>query len=225
VTGAVRAHLPYLEVDGTFLIADLAGFTALTEIHGSRYAASVVTRFVEIVRETLDAGARLVEWAGDAVLVVASHPASAVRTALGLRDAIECEPRFPLLHLGVHGGRVVQLLDSYFGTPLDVTARLAAHAAPGQILCTGWVATAARDLEAVAFRPVGPVSLRNILRPVEVFEVLAAGRRGDAEPVDPVCWMRVDPPDAVQLVHAGRVRYFCSPACARTFAAAIGVPA
>jgi acetate kinase len=38
---AFDRDLPLTECDATFLIADLAGFTALTEIHGSRYAAWV----------------------------------------------------------------------------------------------------------------------------------------------------------------------------------------
>ena len=37
------ADIPVTERDVAFVIADLAGFTALTEIHGSRYAAWVVT--------------------------------------------------------------------------------------------------------------------------------------------------------------------------------------
>jgi adenylate cyclase len=206
------------EVDVTFLIADLAGFTALTEIHGSRYAAGLITRYMEIVRDVLPSGTRLTERVGDAVLLVAPHGADAVRTAVALRDASEREPLFPLLRVGVHGGPVVELGGSYFGTPLNLTARLAAHALPGQILCTESVAASCR-LETVEFRSVGAVTLKNILRPVALFEVVTAGRRVD-DPIDPVCRMRVDPAAAAaQLAHAGRAYYFCSPACARIFAA------
>ena len=94
-----------IEIDVTFLIADLAGFTALTETHGSLHAAHVVTRFVELVRATLPPGTRLVERVGDAVLIVAEATTPAMRAAVALRDAAEREPRFPLLRIGVHGGR------------------------------------------------------------------------------------------------------------------------
>ena len=207
------------ELDVTFLIADLAGFTALTEIHGSRHAAWVVTRYVEIVRATLHPRARLAERVGDAVLIVAPDPESAVRTAVDVREATEREPLFPLLRVGVHGGPVIELNGSYFGTPLNLTARLAAHATAGQILCTESIAAAASSLEGVEFRSLGPVSLRNILTPVSVFEVMVANRAGESEPIDPVCQMRVDPLTAAsQLAHGGRTFYFCSPECARTFA-------
>ena len=69
----------------TLLIADLAGFTALTEIHGGRYAAWVISRYLTLVRATLDPAARLAERVGDAVLIVAPEAMSAVRTAVDLR--------------------------------------------------------------------------------------------------------------------------------------------
>ena len=37
-----------------FLFADLAGFTALTEIHGDEDATSVVTRFYDYGRQPYD---------------------------------------------------------------------------------------------------------------------------------------------------------------------------
>ena len=114
---------------------------------------------------------------------------------------------------------VVELNGSYFGTPLNLTARLAAHAMPGQILCTESIAVAGSGLEGVEFRSLGPVSLKNILAPVSVFEVLAANRKEETQPIDPVCQMRVDPATAAsQLTHAGRIFHFCSLVCARTFA-------
>jgi class 3 adenylate cyclase/YHS domain-containing protein len=225
VTSTPGSDLPVTDREVTFVIADLAGFTALTEIHGSRYAAWVVTRFVELVRATLRSGARLVERVGDAVLVVAPNAASAVRTAVDLRDATEREPLFPLLRIGVHGGPVVELDGSYFGTPLNLTARLAAQAAPGQILCTESVAATSAALDDVEFRELGAVPLKNILAPVPIVEVLTPGRHPGDEPIDPVCQMRVDPVKAAsQIVHAGRTFVFCSPECARTFATR-GVPA
>jgi class 3 adenylate cyclase/YHS domain-containing protein len=219
MTPVPGADLPVSERDVTFVIADLAGFTALTEIHGSRYAAWVVMRFVELVRATLRSGARLAERVGDAVLIVAPDAGAAVRTAVDLRDAAEHEAMFPLLRIGVHGGRVVEFDGSYFGTPLNLTARLAAQAAPGQILCTDFVAATTAALQGVEYHALGAVALKNILAPVSILEVVTPGRHAGNEPIDPVCQMRVDPVAAAsQIVHGGRTLVFCSPECARTFA-------
>jgi class 3 adenylate cyclase/YHS domain-containing protein len=155
------------------------------------------------------------------VLIVSPEAVSAVRTAVDLRAATEREPLFPLLRLGVHGGPVVELEGSYFGTPLNLTARLATHAMAGQILCTESIATAAAHLEGVEFRSLGPVTLKNILAPVSIFEMVVAVRRAEqADLIDPVCQMRIDPvTTAAQLTHQGRTYHLCSPDCARTFAA------
>ena len=207
------------EIDVTFLIADLAGFTALTETHGNLHAAHVVTRFVELVRATLQPGSSLVERVGDAVLIVAEDTTPAVRTAIALRGAAEREPLFPLLRVGVHGGPVVQVGGSYFGTALNLTARLAGYARPDQILCTQRIAQSAEDLPDVEFRALGPVRLKNIASPVPIFQAMPAHRRRAAVLVDPVCQMRVGAKRApARLPFGGGTYHFCSLPCARAFA-------
>jgi class 3 adenylate cyclase/YHS domain-containing protein len=211
---------PLTEVDVAFVIADLAGFTALTETHGNRFAAGLITRYVEIARAALAEGARLAERVGDAVLVVATHPGPAVRTALALRESVEREPLFPSLRVGVHAGRVVALAGAYFGTPLNLTARLAAHAEPGQILCTEEIARGAIDVEGTEFRSLGAVVLKNIARPVHVLEIGPRAPAAADAALDPVCRMRIDPRSApAAVVHDGVPHYFCSPACAQLFVA------
>ena len=58
------AHAPALaaatEIEVVFVMADLSGFTALTEAHGSLRAADLVGRYLELVRNALAPGVRLV---------------------------------------------------------------------------------------------------------------------------------------------------------------------
>jgi class 3 adenylate cyclase len=44
--------------DATFVFADIAGFTALTEAHGDEQAAALVAYFCDTVRADLPSGAR-----------------------------------------------------------------------------------------------------------------------------------------------------------------------
>ena len=44
-----------------FLIADLAGYTALTEAMGDMEAAKVIARYVELAHDVLRPGTRIVE--------------------------------------------------------------------------------------------------------------------------------------------------------------------
>lgn len=205
-------------IDMVFLIADLSGYTALTEVHGAVHAADVVTRYVEIAGEILQPGASLVERVGDELLIVAGEPASAVRTAILLRDAMEKEPLFPTVRAGIHAGSALERDGKYFGTALNLTARVAGYARAGQILCTERVATSA-GLGNVEYRALGPVRFKNIVEPVRVFQVLAERQSGEASVVDPVCRMQVRSETApARLPFGDQTYYFCSFDCAKAFA-------
>ena len=214
-------HAPALaaatEIEVVFVMADLSGFTALTEAHGSLRAADLVGRYLELVRNALAPGVRLVERVGDEVVLVAAEAAPALGTALALRRAIEREPEFPLVRAGIHGGRVVERGGEYFGTPLNVTARVTAHARAGQLLCTAPIATAARGLGGVELRALGPVRFKNVAGPVEVFEVVALGEAVAHAAIDPVCRMQVDPRGApyFTIVAVTAIRVSVVPCSAR----------
>ena len=55
--------------DKVFLIADLAGYTALTEAHGDMSAARIVKRYDEIVNDNILPGTKLVERVGNACTI------------------------------------------------------------------------------------------------------------------------------------------------------------
>lgn len=208
------------ERDLAFLIADLAGYTALTEAHGNAHAAHAVTRYAEIALEVLEPGTRLLERVGDELLLVAESAPVIVRTAVRLQAAIEIEPSFPLIRCGIHKGAVVEEGGRYFGTALNLTARVAAHARGAQILCTARVADeTAPSLTEVRFLPLGSTSFKNIVDPVALYEVIDASRGAETVAVDPVCRMQVRPETApARLPFGGDTYFFCSFDCAKTFA-------
>lgn len=206
------------EIELVFLIADLSGYTALTEAHGNRSAAKAVTRYVEIVSEVLHPSARLVERVGDEVLIVGADAANLVRTAISLRDTVEEEPLFPTLHAGLHGGSVLEQNGHYFGKALNLGSRVAAHARGNQILCTEQVVTLAGDLKDVEYRALGPTRFKNIADPVEVFEIVSGHERAEAKFIDPVCRMQVREDLALaRLPFGGKMYYFCSFDCVKMF--------
>jgi adenylate cyclase len=206
------------EVDLVFLIADLSGYTALTEVHGDRHAAQAVMRYGQIVQAVLQPGARLVNRVGDEVLIAAADAATAVHTAVALHTAIESEPLFPTLRSGMHAGSAIEQGDSYFGGAVNLTARVAGHARGGQMLCSERVKRLAGDLEDIQYQPLGLVRFKNVADPVAVFEILA-GRRSNSITVDPVCRMQVRAATApARLPFGGTTYHFCSFDCARAFA-------
>jgi class 3 adenylate cyclase len=201
-----------------FLIADLSGYTALTEIHGDMSAAKVVTRYVEIVHENLHPSAQLVERVGDEVIIVAAEAASIIHTAVRLRDAIEQEPLFPCIHAGIHAGSALRQDGHYFGIALNLAARVASHARGGQILCTEKITTLANNLSDIEYRPLGLTRFKNITDPVTIFEVESGNRKREANFVDPVCRMQVQQDTApARLPFRDKTYYFCSFDCAKAF--------
>jgi class 3 adenylate cyclase len=207
------------EAEVAFLIADLAGYTALTAAHGGLEAAKVVGRYVELAEGALVTGARIAERVGDELLVVADEPHAVVRSAIRLRDAIESEPMFPGLRAGIHMGRVVREADRYFGPALNLTARIATHAHAGQMFCTETVAQACSGLGGVEWRPIGTVRFKNVPEPVSLLEVVTASSSAPVVAIDPVCRMQVRPEAApARLPYGGTTYCFCSFECAKAFA-------
>ncbi len=207
------------EFEGVFLVADLSGYSALTEVHGSISAAKIVTRFVEIVHDALYPHTRLAQRVGDEVLVVGTDAVSVLWTAIKLRDRVEQEPYFLTVHAGIHAGNVFEQDGQYFGTALNLASRIAARAWGAQILCTEQVTRMAGAMEGLEFRALGTTYFKNITEPVAVFEVIARSQNQATKAIDPVCHMQVAPDTApARLPFGGKTYYFCSFDCARAFA-------
>ncbi|MHB8509922.1 MAG: YHS domain-containing protein [Candidatus Dormibacteria bacterium] len=202
----------------TFAFVDLAGFTALTEAHGDEDAADLVERFVEITTSSLAPEDQLVKCVGDAVMLTSLKPGAGVALMRRLYEGFRMETNFPLPRAGLHHGPAVERGGDFFGSTVNVAARVAAHASAGQVLATPQVASAARQL-GVGMVELGLVRLRNVEEPCELSE-LQIGEPDQAYSVDPVCRMRVQHDVAAgQLVHGGHRFWFCSMSCASKFSA------
>ena len=200
-----------------FVIADLAGYTALTEAHGGAAAARTVIRFTELTSKALTPGVRLIEGVGDQVLIVGDDPCGAVMTALRLRDAVDREPLFLGVRIGIDSGAAVEQDGRYFGSVLNIAARLAAHARSGQVLCTARVVSAIAGVPDVRCVSLGAVRFKNVAEPLALFEV--ASTMNSSAAVDPVCRMHVDAATAPARLPFDDTTYvFCSFACAEAFA-------
>jgi len=204
----------------TFLFADLAGYTALTEAMGDESAADAAAEFCEYVRGLLAAhGAEEVKAIGDAVLLRVPDAASAARLAERIVCDYGARHRALGVAVGMHTGTAVQRGDDWFGSAVNVAARVADAARAGEVLMTGATRAAAGD--AIAVRPRGERRFKHVGDPVTIFALAAgAGEPPSSLPVDPVCRMVLDPQLAAEhTVYRGVEYHFCSQDCARAFAA------
>ena len=205
----------------TFLFADIAGFTALTEVHGDEQAVQLIEDFAAAVRAELpNVGGEYVKTVGDALMLRVPDPGDAIRLGLWITRNALSGHQAPSVRVGGNFGSAVERSGDYFGTTINVAARVSALARGGELLVTGNTAALAPDLDGVLYESRGRHALRNVPEPVELVAALrhehSAGRR---LAVDPVCHMTVDPDHAAgRLVFDGTACFFCALACAGAFA-------
>jgi adenylate cyclase len=208
--------------DATFVFADIAGFTALTEAHGDEQAATLVADFCEAVTGKLPAGAAHVKTIGDALMLRVPNPDEAVLLALDMTHGLMRGHGSPAVRVGLHHGPAIERDGDYFGAAVNLAARVSGLASGGEVLVTGGTAALAPDLEGVFYEPRGRQELRGVREPVEIFAAVhQSGSTQSGLVVDPVCRMAVDPERAAgRLQYEGTSYYFCTLACAGEFARA-----
>lgn len=206
--------------EATFLFADIAGFTALTEAHGDEEAATLVADFCDAVNAELPAGAAHVKTIGDAIMLRIPDPGEAI--LLGLKITIELMPGHgaPEVRVGLHHGSAIERDGDYFGAAVNLAARVSAVATAGEVLLTAHTAALVPELDGVFYEPRGREALRNVREPVELFAAVHTAEVSQGRlPLDPVCRMAVDPDRAAgRLMHEGTAYFFCTLACAGEFA-------
>jgi len=67
----------------------------------------------------------------------------------------------PPAYVGIHAGRVVFQEGDYFGRTVNIAARIAEYARPGEVLVSQEVVDAA-DGTPVSFTEIGPVELKGV---------------------------------------------------------------
>lgn len=202
----------------TIAFIDLAGFTALTLVHGDEMAADVAERLSELALAALGPGDRLVKTIGDAVMLAAADPRSAVELVRRVLQGCHATPDCPLARAGIHHGPLVSRGEDLFGNAVNLAARVTGQATGGQVLCTGTIVNDARAAGVIVSN-LGSFDLHNVVEPVELFELrLLKPSAGGA--VDPVCRMHVERATATGRLHHEGINYwFCSMDCVATFTA------
>jgi class 3 adenylate cyclase/YHS domain-containing protein len=205
----------------TFLFADLAGFTALTEAHGDAEAAELVEDFSRRVQEMLtDHDAEQVKEIGDAVMLRVRAADQAIRLGLRVVHDVGRRHEFPAVRVGMHTGPAVERRGDWFGTTVNLAARVAGAASGCEVLLTATTKQAAGPLPGVSFRDRGEERFKNITAAVRIYGAQPESPLASGEwPIDPVCRMAVDPArSAGTLIHRGVEYRFCSLECAGRFA-------
>jgi adenylate cyclase len=140
---------------------DITGYTRLTEERGDEAAADLATKLAGLVRRSSqEHGGRPVKWLGDGVMLYFREPGGAVLAALEMVEGVSNHD-LPPAHVGLHAGPVVFQDGDYFGRTVNLAARIADYARPGEVVVTQEVAEGA-DGASVSFVEIGPVELKGV---------------------------------------------------------------
>ena len=204
-----------MEKNIAILMADLSGYTALTETHGSVAAADLIDKYIGIVENCLVGDSELHERTGDEIMIVSDSPDFLLATALMIGKNTSNEENFLQVHGGLHYGKVLKRANSYFGSTINLTSRIAARANPGTYWCSEEFVTALSNKSVFTLTSKGNHVFKNISKEKEVFELCIENRK--AFYIDPVCRMLIlDPKNAISHPNEGD-KYFCSPNCLKIY--------
>ncbi len=149
--------------------SDLTGFTSLTQRLSPTDLSDLLIEFAAAVSDVvLGDGGRLVKFIGDEVMWVSSTPEQLVRVAIDLVEHPRAREVGLRVRAGLGYGSVLAIGGDYFGTAVNLAARLAAAAAPGQILASSDVRDELADWPAL---PQDPLLLKGFDTPVSVYDM------------------------------------------------------
>ena len=197
----------------TVAFVDLAGFSAIADVYGDASAIAILGRFEELVRQAVGELGPPIKWIGDEAMFGFPDPEIALQALGRLLPACRAEPRIPLTRTGLNHGPVLRRKNDLFGSTVNVAARIAALASPGQLLATQPIAAVAMSSRIVV-QDMGKVALRSIADPVPLFAIELAPA-SDPDWIDPVCKMHA--PYSAYRRLAPTEPWFCSERCAEAY--------
>ncbi|OBF28373.1 cyclase [Mycobacterium sp. ACS1612] len=159
----------------TFLFTDIEGSTRRWEADADamRTALDAHNR---TLRAAVEAHAGSVfNYTGDGMCAVFASPRSAVDAAVSAQRSLELPVR-----MGIATGEAELRGDDYFGPVLNRTARVMAAGHGRQILVDAATADLVTGVDLIS---LGPKRLRDITRPVGIYQVSAPGLRTDFPPL------------------------------------------
>jgi pimeloyl-ACP methyl ester carboxylesterase len=153
----------------TVLFTDIAGSTECAAEIGDTRWRELIEAHHAAVRAQLDRfRGREIDTAGDGFLAAFDGPARAINCACAIRDRVA--GLGVDLRLGLHTGECERIGEKLGGIAVHIGARVAAHAAPGQVL----VSSTVKDLVAgsgIEFDDVGATALKGIREPWRLYRV------------------------------------------------------
>lgn len=179
-------------IDATVLFIDICGFTAITEHVAANTVVGMINKYFDVmVQEIIAQNGHIDKFMGDAVMAVFRgeyHLDRAIDAALAVRDKMHDADEIqagdktfkPSVSIGINSGEMIsgnigsatlKRLDyTVIGDAVNLAQRLQTVAQANQIIVSADVYEQAKG--SFALNKIGEVSLKNKLKPVEIYEVV-----------------------------------------------------
>ena len=162
---------------GAVVFTDLVGFTEFTATAGDEEALRLLAAQERIVVEILPADARIVKELGDGLMLFFGEACEAIATMLRVLVAFEAASELEELPLwvrvGAHWGTPKARGDDLVGHDANVAARIVDIASPGELLVSEML-LAAGDHRGVTFSEIGPVMMKGLPDPINLYRAEAS---------------------------------------------------
>jgi len=159
------------------MFTDLVGSTQMTHERGDYGAQEVVRAHNAIVRSALAAHhGREVKHTGDGIMASFSSAANAVRSAIDIRSALikhnSDQDAVPVrVRIGLNAGEAVQEEDDFFGTTVQLAARVCDKADEGEIFVTDNVKELSKG-QGIRLKEAGQFEMKGVPQPMTLYKVV-----------------------------------------------------
>lgn len=158
-------------VQVAFLFCDLKDFTAFANAHGDATAVAAIERFFHAVESERGERGRVVKLLGDGAMLAYDDPVDAVGAGARVIDTMRSTD-LPGVHASAHHGVAIAREGDYFGSSVNLTARLLALGQRDELLATTAVVEASAD--AFEWESIGEHAIRGVGNAVAVHRLCSA---------------------------------------------------
>jgi class 3 adenylate cyclase len=128
------------------MFTDVVGSTEMTQRLGDDIAFELISIHDAIVRAAVNEfNGRVIKHTGDGIMAVFVSPVQTVKSACRIQTAVQAiEPNATVpafqVRIGAAAGEPIERDNDFFGSTVNLAARLCAHAEPGKVLVTNGIA-------------------------------------------------------------------------------------
>jgi adenylate cyclase len=157
------------------MFSDVVGYTAIMG-RDEQQALRALKDHRELLRLLLPKfSGRMVGEIGDGTLTSFHSAIDAVNCARDVQASLRQDQPDLKVRIGIHSGDVVFSDNTVLGDGVNVASRIHALAPPGGICVSASIYDEVRNKPGTRFKDLGEQKLKNVSRPIRVYQVVAAG--------------------------------------------------